>query len=236
MKLTYHAISHRGLVRANNEDTILVGNQILRDNSDSFNFDIPEGGIVFPAIVCDGVGGNARGEEASMAACESFRSFFEELSPDTDQNELIMKLKGEMQRVNESILTEAAGCGMASTLTGLLVCGENAYVLNAGDSRVYRLRYDNLKLMTREHTMESGGRRVITNCLGMPSVTLDITPTAIVPGDIFVVCSDGLFDMVSDPEIADNANSAETLLSLALANGGYDNTSIITLRFDYLAI
>ena len=232
MRLTYTAISNRGLVRPGNEDTILVGNQILRDDADSFSFDIPDDGIVFPAIVCDGVGGRARGEVASIKACESFRAFFESLPAGIDENRIIMMLKDEMARVNEAVLAEACGCGMASTLTGIFLYGPRAYVLNAGDSRVYRLRYDNLKLMTREHTTEREGRRLITNCIGLPDAALDITPTAIVPGDIFVVCSDGLFDMVPDEAIAASAASAETLLSRALDGGGLDNISIITLQFD----
>lgn len=231
MKLSYSAVSNRGLVRPGNEDTILVGNQILRDDADSFGFDIPEDGIIFPAIVCDGVGGHAAGEVASMTACESLRDFFENLQPGIDESTLIMLLKNEFARVNELILAESAGNGMASTLTGLLIYGQKAFVLNAGDSRVYRLRYDNLKQMTREHTMERDGRRVITNCFGLPNATLDITPTAIVDGDVFVVCSDGLFDMVADDDIAANAADTDTLLRMALENGGHDNTSIITLRF-----
>lgn len=232
MKLKYNAICNRGLVRPGNEDTILVGNQILRDDADSFSFDIPKTGIVFPAIVCDGVGGNARGDEASMAACENFRAFFEKLLPGIEENRLILMLKSEMKHVNGLILSNAGGCGMASTLTGLLVCGPRAYLINAGDSRVYRLRYDNFKLMTRAHATVNNGHRMITNCLGMPDATLDITPTAIVPGDTFIICSDGLFDMVSDFDMAANAANAETLLSKALDAGGHDNISIITLQFD----
>lgn len=56
---------------------------------------------------------------------------------------------------------------MASTLTGMLIYGGKAFILNAGDSRTYRLRYGNIKLLTNEHTMTRDGRRVITNCLGM---------------------------------------------------------------------
>lgn len=231
MKLTYTAISHCGLIRSGNEDAILVGNQILRDDADSFCFDIPESGIVFPAIVCDGVGGNARGEEASMTACEQFRINFESLDYTISENDLILRLKQDAARCNEIIIDKASGCGMATTLTGLVVLGERALVLNAGDSHTYRLRYDNFKQLTRDHTADRDGRRVITNCLGLDNVTLDVTGTAIVPDDIFIVCSDGLFDMVPDELIAANASSAERLLELALEAGGRDNISIITLKF-----
>lgn len=231
MRLEYTAISHRGLVRETNEDALLVGNQILRDDSDSFGFDIPADGIVFPAIVCDGVGGNHRGEEASMTACDEMRKVSESLDRNMSENDLILRLKQDVVHCNNIILDKAKGCGMATTLTGLIVLGERALVLNAGDSRTYRLRYDNLKQLTHDHAADRDGRRVITNCLGLDDVTLDVTATAIVPDDIFIVCSDGLFDMISDELIAANASSAERLLQLALDAGGHDNISIITLKF-----
>ncbi len=231
MRLSYNAISHRGLVRPNNEDAILVGNVILRDDSDAFGFQMPEKGMVFPVLVCDGVGGNARGEEASMMACEGFKSFFETLAPDLDDNELIGCLKKAFTEINKKIILSGDGCGMATTLTGVVIYGGKAFVLNAGDSRTYRLRYDNLKLLTNEHTMLRDGRRVITNCLGMPEATVDVGISAIVKDDVFLVCSDGLFDMIDDSQIAANASSAKTLLDMALSAGGGDNTSIVSIQF-----
>lgn len=234
MKLSYQAICHRGLVRGNNEDAVLIGDRILRDDSDSFSFDIPENGIVFPAIVCDGVGGRDNGEVASMTACEELQRFCNSITPDIEENELIMKVKQAFASFNEKILDKAAGSGMACTATGIIVLGDKGLVLNAGDSRTYRLRYDNFKQLTRDHTIMRDGRRLISNCLGLEDVTVDITPTALVPGDIFIIASDGLFDMVADSAIAENASSAESLLNLALNNGGCDNTSIISLQFSLI--
>lgn len=231
MRLSYKAISHCGLVRHNNEDAILVGNVILRDDSDAFCFELPENGMVFPIMVCDGVGGNARGEEASMRACESLKSFFETLTSDLDDDQLIRCLKKAFAETNEKILSYSGGCGMASTLTGMLIYGGKAFILNAGDSRTYRLRYGNIKLLTNEHTMTRDGRRVITNCLGMAGATVDVGISAIVKGDVFIVCSDGLFDMIDDSDIASNATSADKLLDMALAAGGRDNTSIVSIHF-----
>lgn len=232
MKLIYNAISHCGLVRQNNEDAILVGNMVLRDDADSFGFEIPDNGIIFPAIVCDGVGGNACGEVASMMACEDFKSFFENLEPGLDDDSLFQRIKNEFHRLNNKILKEGNDSGMASTLTGLVIYDNKAFILNAGDSRTYRLRYDNLKLLTNEHTEVRDGRRVITNCLGLPNAFIDISISAIVPDDTFIVCSDGLFDMIDEEEISANSSSAENLLKLALTAGGCDNTSIILIKFD----
>ncbi len=233
MKLTYNATSHCGLVRQNNEDAVLTGNMVLRDNADSFGFEIPDNGFVFPALVCDGVGGNARGEVASMMACEDFKNFFENLESGLDDDSLIRRIKQTFSELNAKILQEAGGCGMASTLTGMVIYGTKAFIiLNAGDSRTYRLRYDNLKLLTREHTENRDSRRVITNCLGLPNATVDISFSAIVPGDTFVVCSDGLFDMIDESTIAAYSSSCDSLLHLALSAGGHDNTSIISLHFE----
>lgn len=231
MIMKYFATSNRGCVRPDNEDCILIGNEIVRDSSDSFSFPIPETGIVFPAFVCDGVGGNAAGEVASMTVCEYFKTFFETLKPGLDDNELFLTLKQQAKLCNEQLLALAAGSGMATTLTGVLVYGNKGYVLNAGDSKTYRLRYGNLKQINRQHTVANEGRRVISNCFGMPDVTIDITPTAIVEGDVFVICSDGLFDMVPDEMIAANARNAEVLSQLAMEHGGLDNISIIVLEF-----
>lgn len=231
MKLTYHAICHRGLVRSNNEDAILIGDRILRDDADSFSFEIPENGIVFPAIVCDGVGGRANGEVASMMACSELQHFCNSIRPDMDESEIIMSAKQEFTACNSKILQRAGDSGMACTATGIIILGDRGLVLNAGDSRTYRLRYDNFKLLTREHTIMRDGRRLISNCLGLEDVTVDITPTAVLPGDIFIIASDGLFDMVDDDTIASNASSAESLLNLALKAGGCDNTSVISLQF-----
>lgn len=231
MKLSYQAICHRGLVRGNNEDAVLIGDRILRDESDSFSFEIPESGIVFPAIVCDGVGGRAGGEVASMMACTEFQCFCNTIASDMNESELIMKVKQVFNACNAMILERAAGSGMACTATGIIMLGDRAMVLNAGDSRTYRLRYDNFKQLTRDHTVEREGRSLISNCLGIDDAIIDITLTAVIPGDIFIIASDGLFNMLDDNIIAANASSSDSLLNLALNEGGFDNTSVISLQF-----
>ncbi len=232
MKLTYNAVSEPGLVRPRNEDCILVGNQIIRNDADSFSFEIPESGVVFPAIVCDGLGGHARGDEASMIVCEEFRKYFDGIDHALDENDLIMDLKREATRCNETLLKLAEGCGMFSTLTGLLIYGENYFFLNAGDSRVYRMRYGHLKQMTSDHYEARFLRRVINNCFGLEEVTLDVVPAKIIPGDAYIISSDGLFDMVPEYIIEETGADARVLLQKALEAGGKDNISIITLSFD----
>ena len=232
MKLTYKVLSDTGLVRTRNEDCILVGNQIIRNDEDSFTFDIPDSGIVFPAIVCDGLGGHASGDEASMTVCREFQKFFETLDPSLDENGLIMTLKHEAADCNRILLRQADGCGMCSTLTGFLLYGDKAFILNAGDSRVYRIRYDHLKQLTTDHITAKFLRRVIVNCFGLEEVSLDVMPVKIVSGDKYIICSDGLFDMVPEYVIEDSGADAEFLKTKALEAGGYDNISIIVLSFE----
>lgn len=226
MRLSYSAKSHVGLVRQKNEDAILVGDQIIRDDSDSFAFEMPEGGVVFPAIVCDGVGGQPRGEVASMVVCEHFRDFFRSLTLGLRPADLIMRLKQVATECNRKLLAD--GCGMCSTLTGLLVYGDLVYVLQSGDSRTYRLRYDNFKLLTTDHVNE---RDLLTNCLGMVGGSLDVTKTVLVEGDTYLVSSDGLFKYVPSDDIGQRLSSADELVDLALAAGGPDNVSVVSLRF-----
>lgn len=232
MKLTYKALSDPGLVRTRNEDCVLVGNQIIRNDADSFTFDIPDGGIVFPAIVCDGLGGHERGDEASMTVCREFQKFFETLDPTLDENELIMTLKHEAADCNKILLRQADGCGMCSTLTGFLLYGDKAFILNAGDSRVYRIRYEHLKQLTTDHIIAKNIRRAIVNCFGLEEVSLDVMPVKIVAGDKYIICSDGLFDMVPEYLIQESVSDAELLKKKALESGGYDNISIIMLDFE----
>ena len=226
MKLRYEVISHRGLVREQNEDMAYVGGQTVRDDTDAFEFDIPEGGMKFGAIVCDGLGGREQGEFASELACKEFETFIDSLSVGLSENDIILNIKRWAQAANEKIMS--ACNGMATTLTGLLFYYDQAYILNCGDSRTYRLRYDNFKQLSRDHSETT---TVMYNCLGIPDSFIDITPTRVIEGDRYLICSDGLSDYVPEEKIVQDFASAQNLLGDALSAGAPDNVTIITLKF-----
>lgn len=241
MKLKYHSISDTGLRRNNNEDMAMVADSLVRDGEDSFSFQLPDEGIKFGAIVCDGVGGLPNGELASEIACGKFRTFVEELPDDLDDNALIQALKLWTRETNADILTESNGSGMACTLTGILLYYDRAYILNIGDSRTYRLRYGTLRQLTTDHSERdrtgdmSIPPSIIYNCLGIQDCFIDVTPTRVVAGDVFVVCSDGLSDVVPEESLASilagETRTAEELIEAAKTAGAPDNVTVILLEF-----
>lgn len=237
MRLRFEIVSHAGLVRIQNEDMAYAGGQTVRDDSDAFEFDIPEDGMEFGAVVCDGLGGREGGEKASELACSLFDTFVEALPAGLEPNDVIMRLKRWTQTANDAIMAESHGNGMATTLTGLLLYFDQAYILNCGDSRTYRLRYDNFRQLTRDHSERnrlndlSAPANLMYNCLGIPEAFIDITPAKIVVGDQYIICSDGLSDVVSDADIQRNISSAQALVDASLAAGAPDNVTVITLKF-----
>ena len=237
MRLRFEIVSHAGLVRTQNEDMAYAGGQTVRDDSDAFEFDIPDEGMKFGAVVCDGHGGREGGEKASALTCNMFDTFVDDLPVGLEPNDLILRLKRWAQTANDTIMAESQGNGMATTLTGLLLYFGQAYILNCGDSRTYRLRYGNFRQLTRDHSERnrlndpSAPANLMYNCLGIPEAFIDITPTKIVEGDQYIICSDGLSDYVSEAEMQTNIQSAQALVDAALAAGAPDNVTVITLKF-----
>lgn len=166
-------------------------------------------------------------------------------------------VRGAVRRANQRILTlnyqrgKAPGRGMGTTLVGLwLPPGERqAVVFHVGDSRLYRLRDGDFRQMTRDHSMyqawlETGARgpaparNVILRAVGMgPDLNPDIALTDALPGDVFLLCSDGLSGMVEDAVVAEvltggtpPAEVPAALIARANENGGRDNVTVITAR------
>lgn len=237
MRLRFEIVSHAGLVRTQNEDMACAGSQTVRDDSDAFEFDIPQEGMKFGAVVCDGLGGREGGEKASELACSLFDTFVEALPAGLEPNDVIMRLKRWTQTANDAIMAESHGNGMATTLTGLLLYFDQAYILNCGDSRTYRLRYDNFRQLTRDHSERnrlndpSAPANLMYNCLGIPEAFIDITPAKIVVGDQYIICSDGLSDYVTEAEMQTHVQSAQALVDASLSAGAPDNVTVITLKF-----
>lgn len=235
MRIKYEAISHAGAVRSQNEDMAYVCGQTLRNDSDSFEFEVPDNGIKLGAIVCDGLGGRADGDRASSMACELFENFIDNLPDGLEPNEMIQQIKRWFQATNQAIMTAAAGNGMATTLTGILLYYNQAYLLNSGDSQTHRLRHDNFRQVTKDHSEHerlqnpSAPSHLMYNCLGIDEAFVDVTPTRIIEGDRYLICSDGLSDYVSTDIIRRDSGSAEKLLQDALEQDAPDNVTIIII-------
>ncbi len=259
--LDVFGLSDTGKKRKNNEDQFLVAT--LQQSMTPLYTALSEGAEPRSAeahvfIVADGVGGGAAGELASsktvqVLAEEIARSSgcFYDASPETE-HEFIGKLEHAMQLAHERVRTELAmdGGRPASTATMVVLCWPRGYVLHVGDSRGYYLRRNRLKQFTRDQTVgefmvdagllseeqaQKGGLHdVLTHAIGGDDSTPSIGVIDFEPGDVLMMCSDGLTKHVSDDAIATAlaaASSAEQvareLLEAALEGGGTDNITVI---------
>lgn len=217
-----------------------------RHNEDSFVNQPP----LF--AIADGVGGAQAGEVASQLAVAALK----ETSPGGSAQERIVALIQEAnRRVFERANEDSAAYGMGTTMTAALVENGVVWIGHVGDSRAYLVRDGKLRQLTDDHTLvgelqRSGKlsaeeaerhpqRSVITRALGSdPDVDVDSFPIEPRTGDIFVLCSDGLTDMVDDATIletierrrGDLDGAARELVQLANKRGGEDNITVIAFE------
>lgn len=161
--------------------------------------------------------------------------------------------------IYESAQKNPAQRGMGATLTTVWAGQEKLSVAHVGDSRAYLLRTGNLQQLTSDHSLvaeqvrrgiitpqqaeESEMQSVLLRALGAhPEVEVDVDEVGIFPGDVLLLCSDGLTRMVTEPEIAGTlqaetrpANAAQKLVDLANERGGMDNITVIVVRFQETA-
>ena len=232
-RLRHSATTHVGLVRALNEDSILV---------------LPEDHVW---VVADGMGGHAGGDFASQTVVECIAA----LPPLGDAAERMRGLRAAIQRAHGLILAEAAARGgvtMGSTVVALMIADGHFVAFWAGDSRLYRLRDGEIALLTTDHSLvgamvEAGQMtwdeadlhpqsNAITRAVGVgDDLELDKIHGAVLPGDRFLLCSDGLtkyagFEVLRRLLAGTPLETvAERLVHLALAGGGADNVSVIVV-------
>jgi len=251
MQLEAFARTDPGPVRENNEDNLLV--------------DIDNG--LF--IVADGMGGHAAGEVASEIAVHTVQEVLlhdhdpEETRLDreaVDDDEAIReRLRYGMNqasvRIRKEALLNPARTGMGTTLTVLLLEDHTAHFGHVGDSRLYLLRDNKIKRLTRDHTVVQqeidAGRltpelarivphkNILTQSVGYHGpVEPDTSTRPVLPGDVFVLCSDGLTDPIDDASLGRICRStpfedlAEELVQQALRKGTEDNVTVVVVRVE----
>ena len=227
--------THVGKVRHNNEDSLIV------IEPETF-------------VVADGMGGAQAGEVASQTLVETVKDFLSKTPP---LNEQI--LSQAILLANDKILTLARQnpnyLGMGTTATILSLDDGKAYFAHVGDSRIYRLRNNSLTQMTEDHSyVESLVRRgeitpeearvhpmknVLTQAVGVvENISVDTANFPVESGDTFLLCTDGLTNMVDDENIAkilqSASNPADALIEAALKAGGRDNISVIVVGVEFL--
>ena len=184
MRIRCDVVCETGKVRDNNEDMALVFGEQVRDSALSFTCDV-EDTTRFVAAVADGMGGHADGEVASAMATGSFNDFLAALPDGLDAEEVVKAVKQWGVDVSERMRTATQGSGMGCTFCGMFTYGGNAYVLNAGDSRLYRLRYGLFKQLTIDHSERVRQNdpaipsNLIYNALGLDNVDRNILTTII---------------------------------------------------------
>ena len=205
-------------------------------------------------IVADGMGGHAAGEVASRLAVEVIGRVYPEKSTANEP-----ALENAFHQANRTIYQAAtknkAQQGMGTTCTALVLRNGFAYCAHVGDSRLYLVRDSNIYLMSEDHsavmemvrngllTLEKArhheDKNIILRALGTQAkVTVSSweKPFPIQVGDAFVLCSDGLYDLVEDEEIkqavlsGEPGNACERLIVLALQRGGHDNITVGVLN------
>jgi protein phosphatase len=218
-------------------------------------------------LVADGMGGHNAGAVASALSVGTVEAFvvellrrFSNLQAD-DEHGVIHDLREAVQEADARIVEEAHEhpelAGMGTTLTLAFASGRRLFVLHAGDSRCYLLRKGRLEQLTEDHTvvaeMVSRGalspeqarrhpyRHVVTNVLGgdQAGVRVDVQRVQLEPGDVLLLCSDGLTDMLDDSRIAavlgeeaEPKGACRRLVAEANEAGGRDNVTAVVARFD----
>lgn len=207
-------------------------------------------------LVADGMGGHTAGQVASALAIDTV---LEAVRAGTvGDGSLTERLRRAVALANERIYAtgeaRAELSGMGTTLVALLGEGSRAAVAHVGDSRAYRVRGGRIRQLTDDHSLvgelqrrgeisadaarEHPHRHVLTRALGVrPEAEPDLGELALEPGDVFVLCTDGLIHHVRDEEIAkavegaeDLEEAARRLVGLANARGGEDNITVLLVR------
>jgi serine/threonine protein phosphatase PrpC len=236
-----------GRVREHNEDTIALDADI---------------GLL---VLADGMGGYNAGEVASGIAVKTIMNLVREsveredlaaADPATGLSRRSIVLRDAIQRANKIIFqtakTQPQCEGMGTTVVGALFHDNRVTLAHVGDSRIYRVRSDRLEQVTLDHSLlqelvdrgfytpeeaqRAANKNYVTRALGVePTVDVEITEHEVHKGDHYLLCSDGLSDMVEDADIhltintfGDNLGTvAKQLIQLANDNGGRDNVSVV---------
>lgn len=204
-------------------------------------------------VVADGMGGHSRGDYASNAVVKKLLQFERQESLAAN----LQDLRDKLLEVNEQCRTAFRDKRPGTTVAAMLAHGRHCFFLWAGDSRIYRVRENTLQLLTQDHTVaqqkhargeltKEEKRRhatshVLTRAVGVHrSLELELGHSEALPGDRFLICSDGLYNLLEREEIRTGMmtgtpeEACDGLVASALQNGGRDNITVIIIQPDAL--
>ncbi len=246
-KIQITGITDAGLVRDHNEDTIGTDNEL---------------GLL---VLADGMGGHKGGEVASAMAVDSILQELKKNLPEIASGNIddktgysleSMAIEAAIKKANQIVYEAAQGNikyeGMGTTVVVLLFYDNRITIAHVGDSRLYRMRDGSLEQMTRDHTLlqelvdrgfytkkearESLNKNLVTRAVGVnPAVDVDLLEDVALQNDVYLLCSDGLTDMITDDLIEDiQLNYKDDLQKMntelvkqAKDHGGKDNVSVM---------
>lgn len=230
-----------GIVRKNNEDNFYCDSKLRLDPDN--NDDVVFGGKIKSSTndafaVFDGMGGEACGEVASLIASQKMKEFCENKQ---DYDEYLYELADSL---NESILKESDARSlvlMGTTAAMIQFYKDEIYILNAGDSRIYKVMKNGIVQISQDHVAPGFvGKAPLTKFLGTPDkngLNPYIARGAYNVNDIYVLCTDGVSDMVDEQTLCELAKAkkpldeiAREIIELAKANGGIDNATVIVCK------
>lgn len=233
MKLSIQAVCHKGPVREGNEDAVSLGGHFLRDDEASLTVTTSAQGFYY-LLVSDGMGGHEKGEEASEFTLDELEEqlSFHQIAPDSFEDDVREAARYISFKLNRAAADQGQALPMGCTLTGVLWHYGKTWLINAGDSRTYRFRGG----MLRQLTTDDSDGKLLTNCLGGGCeglLAVESLDGKLLEGDVLLICSDGLWDMVADEDIEKALGqdaSARDLYDIACRAGGPDNISVILAK------
>jgi serine/threonine protein phosphatase PrpC len=237
------ALSHPGLLRERNEDSLVVGPWTLcatvTENPQTLVFPL---GTPLVVAVADGLGGHPGGDVASALAVRRIASIGPTLSSED-------AVRDALNACNRALYQAAGGTGselatMGTTVAGVVVQPGSLLTFNVGDSRVFAASRAGLRQVSVDDSppLEPGQRTtsLVTQCLGgtpsYRSISPHVTAASLSPGDRYLICTDGLTDPVTPDEIDavtrehDGGRAAFELWKAAIAAGGPDNITLAVVR------
>lgn len=229
-------------------------------NEDSFLYWEPESDEEFSrkgrlAVIADGMGGYEGGQEASRLAVETVRFAYDRDFSQDPQDALLAALRAAHNAIQRFAAQHPRFAEMGTTCTAVAIIGHHLHFAHIGDSRLYLLRRGTTSRLTRDHSyvgrlVETGivrsedaeshpQRHILTAALGSGRDVLpDVPerPVGLEDGDVLVLCTDGLWSVVSEAELArialsePPAEACGRLVNAALERGGPDNVTVMVLR------
>ena len=229
--------------------------KVCSTNQDSFAWRILSDQLAY-LIVCDGMGGESGGNVASYLAVNMVKAALDRsLVEGIASKSVRAALQSAVSAANAKILAEAQRDprlkGMGTTLVAAVIVGSRAHFASVGDSRIYLGSREGLKQLTHDHTvvqmlLENGEitpeeakdhpkRHYITRAVGVaPQVEMDYDEAELEPGDSLLLCSDGLYNMLSEEELRELTaqKNLGRLMRQANENGGADNITGVLLSLE----